>query len=219
MEQTTGGLNLSITTADTIEADDIKNTIVKYSENFVSLEKYLKSSASSPSLIPVAVSIERGKIVWNSTPSVGSHVGWVNIRDGQLVNPWEPKQDYSLGDKVKPPTDNGNVYECIIAGRSMVKTPTFLIGNGVEFYDANGGVWMSNFNYQVNDVVFSTDGSKNFYYICETAGYSSLTEPTWNTTPSGSTLIDGSVVWRKEQTVRWRQSGGSAEFRPFGKIE
>lgn len=219
MEKSTGGLGLDIVTNATFEDDDIKDTILGYSQNFLTIEKQLLEATSSPDKLAFGQQVPLGKIIWNDTPVDNGYVGWINIRIGKHAPQWQPKKQYTVGEEIRALTDNGNVYRCVTEGRSMAIEPTYLIGNGVEFYDANGSKWYPNYNYQVNDVVFAVNGSKLFYYICETAGITSSTEPSWSSVLKGSTVIDGSVVWRKEATVKWKQVAKSAKFRPFGKIE
>lgn len=219
MEKTKGGLELDIVTNSTFDNDDIKETIIKYGENFESLEKYLRESTNTPDSLANGQIIEKGKIIWNNNPVIGSYVGWVNIREGKHAPTWKPNTMYTVGQEIKAKPDNGNIYRCVTAGKSMVQSPTFLVGSGVEFYDANGNKWFPDYNYQVNDVVFAVNGSKIFYYICETAGITGKNEPVWSGVPISSTIIDGSVVWRKEATIKWKQVDISSEFRPFGKVE
>ena len=219
MEKSKGGLELDIVTNDTFDNDDIKDTIVGYGENFLAIEKYLKESTNTPETIAIGQDTPKGKIIWNDNPVIGGYIGWVNIREGKHAPSWQPKTYYTVGQEVKATPDNGNIYKCVTSGRSMVNNPTFLVGNGVEFYDVNGYKWLPNYNYDVNDVVFAVNGSKLFYYICETAGLTDVNEPAWSSVLSGNTVIDGSVVWRKEPSIKWKQVGVSSEFRPFGKIE
>lgn len=219
MEKSNGGLNLDIVTNATFATDDIKETIIKYGENFEAIEEFLKESTDTPESLATGQLVEKGKIIWNKNPVTGSYVGWVNIREGKHAPTWKSKVNYTVGQEIKAYPDNGNIYRCVTAGRSMVNSPTFLVGNGVEFYDANGNTWFPNYNYQVNDVVFAVNGSKIYYYICETAGITDTTEPVWSSFLPSTTIIDGSVVWRKEATIKWKQVGISSEFRPFGKVE
>ena len=220
MEVSTGGLDLKLVTEASYGTDNIKETIISYSDNFTKLEKALKESVTAPSLIPLGQEYDTGVIFWNGAPSTGSYIGWVNTLKGLQVNPWQPKTEVKIGDKVKSIPTNGNYYTCISEGRTVALQPVFYVGAGVEFSDASSAVlWKPNYNYEVNDIVVQTDGSKIFYYICETAGYTNSVEPSWTITPIGSTLIDGSVVWRKEKAVIWKQAGNTAEFRPFGKID
>ena len=219
MEKSKGGLTLDIVTNGTFDSDDIKDTIIGYGENFLAIEKYLRESTNTPESLAIGQDVPKGKIMWNENPVIGSYIGWVNTREGKHAPSWKPRTNYSVGQEIKATPDNGNIYRCVTAGRSMINTPTFNVGNGVEFHDANGYKWLPNYNYNVNDVVFAVNGSKLFYYVCETAGITNVTEPSWSSVLSGSTVIDGSVVWRKEATVKWKQVGISSEFRPFGKIE
>ncbi|OXS74298.1 hypothetical protein B1B04_09230 [Lysinibacillus sp. KCTC 33748] len=219
MEKSNGGLELDIVTNNTFDNDDIKETIVGYGKNFSTIEKYLTEAIEKPEDLPTGQVIEGGKIIWNKNPVIGGYVGWVNIREGLNAPSWKPKVNYTVGQEIKAKPDNGNIYRCVTAGKSMVHSPTFLVGEGVEFYDANGNKWFPNYNYQVNDVIFAVNGSKLYYYICETAGITGTSEPIWSSVLPSSTVVDGSVVWRKEATVKWKQVGISSEFRPFGKVE
>ena len=217
--QTTDKLNLKITTPLTFDLDDIKTTITEYGNNFEKLEIATADSIGEITDLISGRLYKYGKRLWDDTPLLGGYIGWVNIREGVHALEWQQLKNYSIDNLIRAFPDNGNVYKCVSDGRSMKNTPTFLTSAGSEFYDANGNLWMEEFNYEVDDVVFSTDGSKLFYFICETSGLSSTLEPNWNTTPVGTTLIDGSVVWRKEKTVKWKQVNASCNFRPFGKIE
>lgn len=219
MEKTTGGLELDVVTENTVDDAEIHETILAYSDNFIKIENELKQTVSSPDTLATGVEIPKGKIIWNSNPQIGGYVGWVNTRKGKHAQLWKPDKIYVLGEEVTANPNNGNIYRCTVAGRSMMNNPSWQYGTGVEFYDASGNSWMKSFVYKVGDVVFSTNGSKLFYYICVTAGLSSNIEPSWSAALSGTTIVDGSVVWRKEPTVRWKQVGVSAEFRPFGKVE
>lgn len=218
MENTTK-LNLQISSDVTFLTDDIKQTIVAYGTNFTKLEDVVADSATTTEGMVVGQLYPYAKRLWDSTPLANGHIGWVNLREGVYAPEWQQIKSYLVGDLIRAVPDNGNVYECIVKGRSMVNNPTYLTSAGAEFYDAYGNMWMPGFNYAVNDVAFSTDGSKIFYYICETAGLSSTVEPNWSLVPEGTTTIDGSVVWRKERTITWKQKSVSSNFRPFGKIE
>lgn len=215
----TKNLNLDITTSTSWDLDDVKDTIIKYGDNFDLIDSLISDSINDLAGLTVGTKYPYAKKLLNSTPLLGGYIGWVNIREGVHAPVWLALKAYALGDLIRTTPDNGNVYECVTDGRSMANTPTFLTNSNVEFYDANGNQWMINYNYNINDVVFSTDGNQTFYYICETAGLSDITEPVWNNIPAGTTIIDGSVVWRKEKTVKWKQVNPSCNFRPFGKIE
>lgn len=218
MESTTK-MDLKKATLATFYNDDIKETIIEYGNNFQKIENYLTNTTNNPENLSNGQVYKKGKIIYNDNPTINGYIGWVNVREGVHVPYWQPRKEYSVGEKIKPSPNNGYYYECVVAGKSMVKSPLFLTGANQEFYDANGTNWIKNYYYQVDDVVFSTDGSKLYYYICETAGLSGVTEPVWSSVANGTTVIDGSVVWRKAKTVRWKLKGISAEFRPFGKIE
>lgn len=217
--QETSKLKLRLTTSLTFDSDDIKDTITSYGENFKIIEKELTDSVKSNSELVSGEEYKYGKRMWNSSPLVGDHVGWINVREGVYAPEWKSNKSYAVGDLVRAKPDNGNIYKAVVSGKSMVKTPNFLTNKNVEFYDASGNQWMPSYNYNVDDVVFSTDGTVLFYYVCETSGLSDVNEPLWNTIQEGTTHIDGTVTWRKEKTIKWKQVGVSCNFRPFGKIE
>lgn len=220
MEISKGGLDLKLVTEVSYDNDNIKETILEYSENFTKLEDAVKDSVTSPTLIPIGITYKIGHILWNAVPSMGGYIGWVNTSEGEQLNIWQSKKAYAVGEKIKGTLSNNNAYTCISDGVSVAIPPSFPIGEGTEFSDASGAsVWKPNYNYELNDIVIQTDGSKIFYYICETAGYTNSNEPSWALTSIGSTLIDGSTVWRKEKAIIWKQTGKTSVFRPFGKIE
>ncbi|MGG0667642.1 hypothetical protein ABE073_03845 [Lederbergia citrisecunda] len=217
--ETTNNLELKVLTSTSFPDEDMEETIVGYSDNFRKLEYILADDVANKEELEIGHRYELSKKIWNALPSVGSYVGWVNVREGLYAPKWAPLKQYALNDLIRAVPDNGKVYRCITDGRSMNRTPTFLTNDNVEFYDANGNPWMPSYNYEVDDVVFATDGSLLFYYICETAGLSSTDEPDWRSITLGTTTIDGSVVWRKEKTIKWKQVDTSCNFQPFGKIE
>lgn len=217
--ENTNEINLKIVTESSFEDDDIKETILEYGNNFKKLEYNNSENRSSIEGLTVGHRYELAKKVWNSQPTASGHVGWVNLREGIYAPEWKPLKTHMVNDIVRAVPDNGNIYKCITAGRTMARTPTFLTNPNVEFYDATGNQRMPQRNYNVNDVVFSTDNSVVFYYICETAGFTDIDEPDWNSIANGTTLIDGTVTWRKEKTVKWKQVDISSNFKPFGKIE
>lgn len=217
--ENTPELDLKVTTNTTFEEDDIQLTIVEYGKNFKKIEYAISESGSDVDDLLIGHRYEQAKKVWDSNPLPAGYVGWVNLREGVYAPEWEPLKNVSLNDLMRAKPDNGNVYKCVTDGRTMQNTPTFLTNPNVEFYDANGNQWRREYNYEVDDVVFAVNGSVIFYFICETAGLSALAEPNWDDMPVGTTSIDGSVVWRKEKTVKWKQIDVSCNFRPFGKIE
>lgn len=217
--ETTNQLELNITTAATFEDDDIKQTIIEYGNNFKALEQYVKNATDSIDELDDNRLYKVGHILWNKTPVSGSFAGWIVIREGIQAKQWLANKKYSIGNLVKPPIDNGGLYECVVEGQSSTTSPVFLNTLNQEFYDVAGATWRSEFNYEVGDLTFPTNGSKLYYYICETAGYSSTTEPIWSSIQNDTAFIDGTVVWRKAKNIIWKKVGTNCEFRPFGKIE
>lgn len=217
--ESTSNLNLKKTTLSTWVEDNPKDTIIEYGENFEKIDLFIAESTGNPEDLVVGKTYYYATRIWDNSPSLGEYIGFVNLREGLYAPKWTPLKNYVIGDYVRAVVDNGNVYQCVVDGRSMNTVPTFLTNTNVEFHDAIGNQWIPNYNYEVDDIVFSTDGSKLFYYICETSGLSDVVEPEWANVIEGTILIDGSVVWRKEKTVIWKQVGASSNFRPFGKIE
>lgn len=215
----TNNLELNISTEDTFEDDDIRETIINYGENFIKIENEFNEKVEELSDISTGSYYKSGKRIWKKQPVVNEYIGWVNLREGIYAPKRENSTLYSEEDLIMTESDNGNIYKCISNGRTSHKEPTFLVSNEVEFFDAEGSEWINEKNYNVGDIAFPVDGTQLFYYTCETSGLSGLSEPSWNNTSVGSTLIDGSVVWRKEKNVKWKQVGTSCNFRPFGKIE
>jgi hypothetical protein len=58
-------------------------------------------------------------------------------------------------------------------------------------------VWEATTAYAVGQLIQPTT-SNDLFYRCITAGTSGGTEPTWPTTGVGSTVADGTVIWRLE---------------------
>jgi len=217
----TTNLGLEIAT-ETIRTENVRidETIIAYGENFKILDNLLGEKASNADDLVQGKEYKVGDRIWNGNPVQGGYVGWVNIRQGIYAKERVAKKKYQVGELIRATPANDNVYECVVTGRAAVKNPVFLTAMGAEFEDAQGTVWEPDKIYQVNDVVFSTDGKKVYYYICETSGKSdSLIEPDWDTYQESTALNDGSVVWRKEKMIIWKQKAKSANFRPFGKID
>lgn len=217
--ETSKNLSLNIVTTTSIKTDKIEDTLIGFGDNFKKIDKVLGNSMSSVAMLKVGTRYMLGERFWNSAPTIGMYIGWVNTREGIHATEWKPLKNYTLNETISAKPDNGNIYKCISEGRSMRNTPIFSTSANAEFYDAVGTNWMDEYNYDVNDVVFPTDGNKNFYFICETSGFSSEIEPNWDSVTSGTTTIDGSVVWRKQKAIRWQQVDTSCDFKPFGKID
>lgn len=212
-------IDLKIVTESNFPDVDIEENMVEYGENFIKLYDYIGqlSKESSP--------FETGKVynvsqkIWNHSPVIGGYVGWVNLRTGTYAPEREEMTNYNKEDLVTSPNQNGFYYKCIEDGKTDSSEPTFSVSSNAEFFDVQTSEWRNERNYDVGETVVSTDGSQLFYYICETAGFSGVEEPGWNGVTTGTTVTDGSVVWRKEKNIKWRRMSSSSSFRPFGKIE
>lgn len=64
---------------------------------------------------------------------------------------WTPETAYSPGDMVRPPDDNGFVYECTVGGTSGVGEPVWGVVQDATFAD-NTVTWKTHENYSlIND--------------------------------------------------------------------
>lgn len=212
-------IDLKISTDNSFLEDDIKESIVEYGENFVKLYDFIGGYSKGTSLFEIGKMYDNAVRIWNDAPAIGEYVGWVNLRRGVYAPEREVSKNYSKDDLVTSPNQNGYYYKCIENGKTDTSTPLFSTSSNAEFFDVQASQWQGQRNYNVNDTVVSRDGSQIFYFICETAGFSGIGEPNWNNVATGTTVIDGSVVWRKEKNVKWRRMASSCHFRPFGKIE
>lgn len=159
-----------------------------------------------------------GEIKQSATPTIGGYLGWVNIRSGQSAPVWIKQKVYQSGDLIVPERDNGHYYICTQSGTSGLTEPIFPVSNNGTVKDSRGSNgWISNHTYSVNDIVVpSIDNGR--YYICIQGGLSGNSEPVWQTI-EGSTTYDGNISWHGFRIATWQESGVSAHFRPFGKIE
>ncbi|MCM3341719.1 hypothetical protein M3650_24610 [Paenibacillus sp. MER TA 81-3] len=195
--------------------DEIYQTIQELGENFSTLDKVSKDYALSP---PVEGLWDQNDIIWNSKPAIGEYAGWVNTRTGRTAPQWEALTSYRNGDYIIPPEDNGHVYTCIQAGHSGVMEPVFPTAADREVQDTRGAsTWQRSKLYFKNDIVFPTVDNGRFY-VCITEGEAGAAEPAWTLT-SGTSIYDNTVVWLGYRIARWKESGISALFRPFGKID
>lgn len=202
------------------EEEDVKETIEGFSTNFKTIDNLIETKVLATSDIPLNKKYALSRMFYNSNPSIGSYAGWINVQEGILANNWAPNNEYRVGDLVKPFSDNGNVYECVISGTSAPTEPSFPTSPISEIQDLNNiQTWMPEKAYKVDDIVIDTIGNTSHFYKCVTAGLSGLQEPSWTLYGDNVTLIDYSVVWLKLRTVKWVQKDTSCNFRPFGKIE
>lgn len=125
--ETTTKLDLKIVTETTFEQDDIKETIINYGGNFTKLEQYLKSSTQSIEDLNENIFYSIGHVIWNKTPAIGSHIGWVATREGIHAKSRKTNKDYIVGELIKAVPDNGGLYECVVDGRSSTNSLLFLL--------------------------------------------------------------------------------------------
>ena len=155
-------------------------------------DSFIKSSQSMGEIQKVAV---LNKVMTNITADYNQYPKWRN------------STSYSVGDKVLPISRNGRYYTCVFAGTSGASEPNWSdAGNVIDgtakwnvrpwmSISTRAGMWQSNVNYSVGDIVLPTNPNGHFY-LCKMAGTSGATEPPWPMT-GGSTINDGGVVWTR----------------------
>lgn len=157
------------------------------------------------------------RMIWNSDPTIGSYLGWVNVRSGEATPKWTSLTSYNVGTKVSPTSDNSHYYTCIQSGSSGINEPVWPLTSNSTVREISGATfWETGKHYNLNDVVLPTSDNGRFY-LCVQAGNTATTQPNWPTT-AGSILDDNTTRWRCYVIARWQESGTSANFRPFGLI-
>jgi hypothetical protein len=200
--------------------DDIIDSINKISQNFDYIDDKLEESADNLVLyLQSGEFYEKGRKIWNNSPSIGEPLGWVNIRDGVYAPTWQRLTTYSVGSVVQPDENNGHYYECVVSGTSCINEPPFPLSSGQTVSEAVfATTWTASTIYNVGDIVKPTNGDESYIYRCITSGMSDVIEPTWIKT-DGTTIVDGSVVWYVHKTVVWQEKGESCLFVPFGEVK
>jgi hypothetical protein len=200
--------------------DEISVFVQSLDDNMNKLDKaHITSADTLEQGLTVGETYIQGDKLWNKNPNIGEYVGWVNISDGKFALSWKPNTQYIIGDLVISNVNNGHVYQCITDGTSTDSEPTFPMTDSDEVNDLdNAQTWQQGTNYNVGDIVTKSTHIYDFYFVCNVAGLSGTTEPTW-TSNDGTTVIDNSVTWLAHKVVRWKEIGASCNFRPFGKIE
>lgn len=196
-------------------SDDVHTTISNLAKN---MQKIDDASEVFVSDIPISGYFDYNVKRWNSQATIGEYVGWVNVRAGETAPLWQAKKTYNIGDKVVDSSNNSHYYTCTINGTSSVFEPSFPLTINSTVKDIKSAVtWSSNTYYEVDDIVLPTN-SNGYFYVCIDEGNAGTIEPTWRTT-DGQTFSDGDVTWIAHKTITWKESGTSANFRGFGKIE
>lgn len=196
-------------------SDNGRQTIQDLATNMAILDEAAEIYSDA---IPRSGYWRKNKKVYFNNPQVGGHVGVVNLREGQAAYAWEAIRSYSVGDTVLSTTNNGHYYTCTQSGYSAPAEPNWLIAsNSITEDTKNKKTWQAQFAYKLYDIVVPTIPNDRFY-VCTVAGTSSSREPNWSTT-NGNATSDGQVIWMTYKIVKWKESGISANFRPFGKIE
>lgn len=197
-------------------SDSIQSTINQLSENFEILDNFSDVYVNE---IPLdGVIYPKGKKFWKINPDIGDYIGWINIREGQSVSIWQPNTFYNVGEKIKTTNDNSHVYIVASSGTSSPLEPDFKVAGASLTKDLkNVDTWTSNFYYEVNEIVIPPNDN-GYYYVCTVEGNAGNVQPTWKTN-DGEQVMDGNISWIAHKILTWQESGISANFRPWGKIE
>lgn len=114
-----------------------------------------------------------------------------------LPDDWAANTAYTVGQRVKPTSQNGYWYICTTAGTSHATTePTWPTKDGETVADGTGG-W--------------TCRDSNYIFTCTTAGTSDSTEPIWTYTADG-TIADNTVVWTVKYDYAYARTKGDHNY-------
>lgn len=196
-------------------SDNIQQTIMDLAGNFQKLDD---ASDIITTELPTSNQWDKGSKIYFSNVDIGDYIGAVNTRAGKAAPKWLSYHEYSIGDEVVPTVNNGHYYVCNQSGVSAPFEPLWLLATGTVTEDTrNKTAWQPSKSYSLHDVVVPSISNDRFY-VCTVAGTSGTNEPIWSTI-NGTATSDNSVVWMTYRIVKWRESGISVNFRPFGKIE
>lgn len=212
MANNTDNLNLSKPELN----DFVLQTIANLAQNFQKLDDVSEVYVNE---VPLNnVSYPKGKKFWKINPNIGDYIGWINVREGQSVQTWKPKTAYSVGDKIRSTIDNTHVYTVTVNGTSAPLEPNFKVSNNSLTKDLkNVQSWTRNNYYEVDEIVIPPVDN-GFYYVCNIEGNAGNSEPTWKTN-DGDQVVDNNITWTARKIITWKESGSSANFRPWGKID
>lgn len=195
--------------------DHIHQTILDLASNFQKIDDVAEIYIDE---LPTSGFYNKNKRLWFKDVDVGEYIGAVCIRSGEAAPKWGSLKSYSIGDTIIPTVDNGHYYMCVQSGYSGPNEPTWNVDLGSETEDTKGKeIWEPSKYYNLYDVVVPTADNGRFY-VCTVEGLSGASEPGWSTT-DGVTTSDNEVVWTTYRIIKWKESGVSALFSPFGKIE
>ncbi|MFF2090185.1 hypothetical protein [Paenibacillus sp. NPDC058174] len=196
-------------------SDHIHQTILDLANNFQIIDDALETTVSST---PTSGAWKINQRVYYTNTFVGGFVGAINIRAGEAAPVWDSLTAYTTGQKITPTANNGHYYTCIQAGHSSPYEPAWLVASGTITEDTkNKSYWEPTKAYELYDIVIPSVPNDRFY-VCTVAGTSGTNEPDW-AAQDGIATSDRGVVWMSYRIVKWKESGPSVNFRPFGKIE
>jgi len=190
-------------------------TLIDLANNFQKLDDTCSALGTGE---PVNGYWKAGSKVDYTNPVAGGYVGLINLRSGMAAPKWSALKQFNVGDLILPNTNNGHYYTCTQSGTSAPLEPQWLVAAQTVTEDTRGKTtWQPSKSYKLHDVVVPSVPNDRFY-VCVTAGTSGITQPAWSTT-NGIATTDGQVVWLTYRIVKWKESGVSINFRPYGKIE
>jgi len=111
---------------------------------------------------------------------------------------WAATTAYSIGDIVKPATQNGYEYVCITAGTSDASEPTFTTIPGTTTTESGGVVWLCREAYVGNGVDSPLPNKAN---ICVTVGAKEGAGFNQADTTLSSTAVKMTVIFRGEAAL------------------
>ena len=221
--ETTGKLGLKLTTQATLGIDHPTETIVAYGKNFKIIEDYVATDSEGTDGLKTGETYPMGYRVWNSTPTVGGYVGFVNIRTGTHAERIRLNQQLSVSQLVNPPANllgNSYYYRVVEAGRTPENYVGEIKATTSPFYYAKpNAIWAASSTFKRHDIIIPPGNEGYYFQATEAKGVTGAYAPDWKNVSTNDFIQDGGVRWQKRKDVKLQRAGISTDFRPFGKIE
>lgn len=198
------------------EINDIsESTFFQMVNNFQVIDNVIPYQQNTE---PISGYHQAGKKVEYQNPVANGYIGLVNLRSGVAAPKWSAVKQVNVGDAIVPTINNGHYYICTQSGYTAPVEPNWLVAAQTITEDTrNKSTWQPSKHYNVNDIVVPTIPNDRFY-LCVTSGTSGTGEPNWATS-NGISTVDNKAIWISYKIVKWKESGVSVNFRPYGKIE
>ena len=144
------------------------STALTGSPDIVQLYEYINSGASTDQVFSSSTAL------WHNMSSPSNISGSVSISAGN----WKFQN-----------------FKGSVVGAQQGHEPVIYSGSGNFTYLVDEHTtWTASASRSVDDTIVPTVHN-GYYYQCTTAGMSSASEPTWDTTPNTGTTSDGTAVW------------------------